>query len=82
LHEFISERLEHAQSLHQHQGLSFWDAMIIGALMRTFVSVLTSIPQYPGLKAASKQEAGGTTSELHHLPISASSGRSRPFPLF
>ena len=33
---------DHAQSLHQVQGLSFWDAMIIGACIESGVQTLYS----------------------------------------
>jgi len=34
--------LDHAQSLHRDQGVSFWDAMIIGACLDSGVSMLYS----------------------------------------
>jgi predicted nucleic acid-binding protein len=34
--------LEHAKLLHQNQGLSFWDAMIIGACIDCGVQTLYS----------------------------------------
>ena len=33
---------DHAQSLHQEQGLSFWDAMIVGACIDSEVRTLYS----------------------------------------
>jgi predicted nucleic acid-binding protein len=46
---------EHAQGLHQHQGLSFWDAMIIGACIDCGVQTLYS-EDLPGRKVEAKLE--------------------------